>query len=166
MNIIYTTHNVPYIPGPNKVEVVLSDILCPPKLTHTAFVLPMFDDQSFLLAVNQNRGIEIPGGHVDEGETLEQAAVREAFEEVGARVTDLRVLGHLKMTMMGEKPEGYRYPYPISFQQFFTGRISDVIDYEANDECAMPFRCHDLNDRRVTRKTISLFGEAARLIFR
>lgn len=35
----------------------------------------------------------LPGGHVEEGETAEQAAVREAREEVGVDVIDIKYLG-------------------------------------------------------------------------
>ena len=39
--------------------------------------------------------VSLPGGRVDPGETLEQAALREAFEEVGVVPTDVNVLGQL-----------------------------------------------------------------------
>ena len=39
--------------------------------------------------------VSLPGGRVDPGETLEQAALREAFEEVGVLPTDVQVLGQL-----------------------------------------------------------------------
>jgi len=39
--------------------------------------------------------VSLPGGRVDPGETLEQAALREAFEEVGVLPTDVNVLGQL-----------------------------------------------------------------------
>ena len=39
--------------------------------------------------------VSLPGGRVDPGETLEQAALREAFEEVGVLPTDVDVLGQL-----------------------------------------------------------------------
>ena len=51
-----------------------------------------FDGDRFLMVYNRRRGgWEMPGGHVEEGETSEQAAVREFEEEAGYRIEVLEV---------------------------------------------------------------------------
>ncbi|MEK5331671.1 MULTISPECIES: NUDIX domain-containing protein [unclassified Lysinibacillus] len=44
----------------------------------------------WLCTIHKRRGVEVPGGKVEPGETLEQAAVREVFEETGVHVKNLR----------------------------------------------------------------------------
>jgi 8-oxo-dGTP pyrophosphatase MutT (NUDIX family) len=39
--------------------------------------------------------VSLPGGRLDAGETIEQAALREAYEEVGLATADVMVLGQL-----------------------------------------------------------------------
>jgi 8-oxo-dGTP pyrophosphatase MutT (NUDIX family) len=49
--------------------------------------------------------ISFPGGRFDDGETAEEAALREAWEEVGIEPEDVEILGHLNPTL---SPFGYR----------------------------------------------------------
>jgi len=44
----------------------------------------------WLCAINKKRGIEYPGGKLEPGETLEQAAVREVYEETSVHITELK----------------------------------------------------------------------------
>jgi ADP-ribose pyrophosphatase YjhB (NUDIX family) len=51
------------------------------------------EDQIVLVKHSYQRGWHLPGGGVKRGETLEQAARREAREELGATLADLRLQG-------------------------------------------------------------------------
>lgn len=51
----------------------------------------------WVLTKHKERGIECPGGKVEPGETLEEAACREAYEETGARLGKLHFIGEYKV---------------------------------------------------------------------
>lgn len=48
----------------------------------------------WLCAIHYKRGIEFPGGKQEEGETLEQAAIREVYEETAVQITNLQHLAY------------------------------------------------------------------------
>ncbi|WP_276954529.1 NUDIX hydrolase [Allomeiothermus silvanus] len=56
--------------------------------------------------------VSFPGGRFDDGETAEQAALREAWEEVGLRADLVEILGHLDPTF---SPFGFRV-FPLLAQ--------------------------------------------------
>ena len=67
-----------------------------------------FKDGRFLMVWHERRGgWEMPGGHVEEGETSEQAAAREFLEEAGyeIRIVDTRDIGYCDVcaAVLGDK---------------------------------------------------------------
>ena len=50
--------------------------------------------EQFLCSVHRVRGIEFPGGKVEDAETLQAAAVREVLEETNVKIKNVRELCH------------------------------------------------------------------------
>lgn len=136
-------YDVGYLPKPNILETMPGRTLAPLHLTPTAFVVPMLSSDSCMLVVHKDplRGVGIPGGHVDPGETLVQAATREALEETGCTVDNLIPVGFLRSQIGGQPPDGYHYPFPLSYQQFFVGRVVRCSDFEADQEVSHRLHC-------------------------
>ena len=59
-------------------------------------VVCRFQDQ-WVLTHNRKRGLEFPGGKREKGETIEEAAIREVYEETGGVASHLRFLGQYKV---------------------------------------------------------------------
>jgi len=78
--------------------------LVPPRLRDAAALLLVYPGEASLLVPLTVRGHEMrahtgqvsfPGGKVDEGESIERAALREAVEEVGIDAAAVEILGRL-----------------------------------------------------------------------
>ena len=135
----YSSPNKLYLPIPNQVDVVITDRLAPKALTTTAFILP-FNGRGLIGANNMKRGLEIPGGHIEPGETASEAAIRECFEETGYYVRNVHPIGFLRMTIAATVDGTYKYPHPISFQQFFVGTTQGrrSTRFKPNEEVTWP----------------------------
>lgn len=131
-------HDLPYLPLPNRVEIVLTEVVAPADLTRTAFVLPYLEDGTLVMAMNRRRGLEIPGGHIDSGESAVDAACREAMEETGCVVDEPVAIGFLRMISGGTVPQDWAYPHPVGFQQFYAARVLRRLVHVDNDECIQP----------------------------
>ncbi|GAB2516330.1 8-oxo-dGTP diphosphatase [Nocardiopsis aegyptia] len=61
---------------------------------HESVVCLTFLDGRPLLVRHRDRAWEFPGGHTEPGESVEDTARREALEEAGATLDDIRIVGH------------------------------------------------------------------------
>ncbi|UCZ52378.1 nucleoside triphosphatase YtkD [Bacillus shivajii] len=52
---------------------------------------------NWLLTIHPSRGLEFPGGKIEKGESAEEAAKREVFEETGGTVKELYYIGQYKV---------------------------------------------------------------------
>lgn len=135
---VHVQRDVGYLPSPNRVELVLDPTPPPKNLTLSSFVIPIMADGRIVMAYNRRRGVEVPGGHIEPGESQEIAARREGLEETGAQLGKIKALGHLRMTSSGTVPNDWKYPHPLSYQSFFAAPVITIEPYTENDECLAP----------------------------
>ncbi|TBL78922.1 NUDIX hydrolase [Paenibacillus thalictri] len=67
--------------------------MAPPKHFVSAAAIVLNDKNEILLIRGPERGWEMPGGQVEEGESLTQAAIRETKEESGVDIEIIRFCG-------------------------------------------------------------------------
>lgn len=81
-----------YDTDPKKLNLILAKDgakLELPGVRITATFALIRDHNGLLLCVHNERGWDIPGGHVEAGETVQQATIREVMEEACVSVNEL-----------------------------------------------------------------------------
>jgi len=116
-------------------EFYISETLPPRDLCPAACCIAMYKDK-FVLTRN-HRGWEILGGHLEKGETIEDAFKREALEEGGFTAHRYKLFGYRKI-MTKKKTKNDRnieYPFPISYNPHYIA-ISESEPCECSaEEC-------------------------------
>ena len=131
--LVRTDNTIPWVPKPGEARLYVTDEPPPIAQCSTAFGF-VFVDERILLTRLRNRDWDIPGGYIDPGETPEEAAIREVWEETYARVEVIELLGTQEIENFGPKPADYRWPYPISTQVYYLCRLIEFHPFEVNNE--------------------------------
>lgn len=115
------------------------------------FILCQYNNK-WLLTQHKQRGREFPGGKREPGETLEEAARREVFEETGATITSLKFIGEYEVTdqqtsfvkaiflaiidQVQKQADYYETegPVVVSNEELMANRFSDAYSFVMQDD--------------------------------
>jgi 8-oxo-dGTP diphosphatase len=113
-----TPRPVRWATAPNTLSCHVSDTVPAPV---TSVVAAVFNETGQLLVVRvRSRGWDLPGGHVEAGESLADAVVREVAEESGVRLAGPgHLAGYQHLHIDGPCEDGYKYPHPDAYMPMF-----------------------------------------------
>ncbi len=136
--LIQTQKNIDFIKYENVVETYLADTLPNVSICASAYAIIFQNGEILMTELREGerptRRYDVPGGHVDGEETPEEAVVRETFEETGVRVRVIKLVAYNKVTLLCQKPESWRYPYPESYMAFYLCEVVEETPFEGNEE--------------------------------
>jgi nucleoside triphosphatase len=137
-------------------------------MTRTIVVPLVVDarDRVLLCRMAPNRGVfpgqwALPGGGIEAGERLEEALRREAREELGAELADLKPLLFKDAVLDKTRADGTRQPLHMIFLVYRCTLASENLSL--NDEFSesawfTPTELADLELSQLTRDTLSQAG--------
>ncbi len=137
-NLISKETNLPWIETDSVLETYIASEMPPIELCSSAYAFVFKNGALLQTELREGerplRQLDIPGGHIDEGETPEEAVIRETFEETGARIKIRGLVAYSKVTVTSSCPTNYRYPYPISYMLFYEAEVEEETDFKGNEE--------------------------------
>jgi len=123
--------NIKWLPDNSTMDIILTDNIIESFGKSTSvfsFIINKKSNTIILLKhADKTRGYDIPGGHVEEGESIVEALHREVMEETGAIIKNERMIGI--QLIAKDKPEKL-YPDLISHQVFFVAELDSLTNNE------------------------------------
>ena len=148
MILIQECFNLDYALKPNTGHWFHLDALPNKELISSCFGIIKYKNK-ICLVKHVERGVEIPGGHIESGESVMDCFHREIKEEVGlVDLTAVKLLAAQEINIQVPKPEGYKYPYPKSYQVVFFAEANTCLEFSPSlDSCGRIFV--DINELKT-----------------
>jgi 8-oxo-dGTP pyrophosphatase MutT (NUDIX family) len=129
--LVKTANFLPWLPQPGVARLFVTDEI-PSKEFCTKAYCYIFVDNTILMTRLPFRDWDIPGGSIYPDETPVEAVLRNVWEEVNAKIKIIEPIGIREIELLRPKPEGYRWPYPISVQVYYLCELVELCDFIEN----------------------------------
>ena len=128
-------------------EFYLSDYLPKRELCSAVFALLKYDNK--IVLTRTHRGWEMPGGHIENNETVEEALKRELTEEAGASLGKFKFIGYRKIIAkkpINDSKRKVHYPFPISYiPHYIAIADTELVDPTGDPDEVLEVRKFSLN---------------------
>ncbi|HSX16446.1 MAG TPA: NUDIX domain-containing protein [Candidatus Saccharimonadales bacterium] len=115
-------------------ELYKTSTLPPAELCTAVMCVAVAGDR--IVLARSGRGWGMLGGHIENGETLDDALFREAREEGGFSISDYEPFAVRKITVRTPEPNrtGASYPFPTSYIVYYWATTDQPIDDPTGEE--------------------------------
>jgi len=131
-NLLRTNSKIPWMPTNSEARLYHTDEMPPLDICRTALAFAFIDDRMLLTRLVK-RGWDIPGGHIELGESPEQAVIRETIEETQVVVEQLELVGIQELEVFGSLPRD-GWTAPLSVQLFYLCRVAETLPFVSTRE--------------------------------
>jgi len=166
--ILRIDRKVDWLPPGAELRITGSDTPAPLELTTSVHALCFSDDRILMVSDRDDRGWNVPGGHIEEGEDQEEALERELEEEAAAAIEIIKPIGYYHIHIEGREPPNLRGPYPDGYLQLYFCILLSLAPFTSDFETTArrllpPDEARELDWVKSNTETYDLgLGEARR----
>lgn len=158
MELISEQEQVDWLPDNARLSLYRIDRLPERELISSVHAFCL-EGAKLLFVKHQNRSWDIPGGHLEAGESAEQALKRELLEEAAVQIEQPEPVACLQVAFGKPYPQSLKYPVPISYLVIYKTYVKEMLEFAAHYETTERkfFTVQEISELDWVKRNRSLF---------